>query len=127
MLTASKEIELRRGDMDGLGHLNNRAYLELMFELRVEVLSALRTERDRFVVRRLEIDYEREVRAEHERVRVSLEAVELGASSVVFAQEVALLDGSIAARARVVLVAWDLAQRRSRRLTERERAALLCG
>ena len=48
----------------------------------------------------------------------------LGRTSVVVANEIRLPDGTIAADGRSVMVAWDVAARRSRALTDAERAVL---
>jgi acyl-CoA thioester hydrolase len=125
MLRIDREIPLRRRDMDGLGHLNNAACLDLMQELRGDMLATIGTGGKRFVVRRLEVDYLREVRYADRTVEVSLEVLELGSSSVVLQQEVSLPDGTVAARGRIVLVAWSGGERGRRELTGEERAALL--
>jgi acyl-CoA thioester hydrolase len=110
--------------MDGLDHLNNAAYLDLMYEARVDLLATVRTEENRFVLRRFEVDYLHEVRYADRAVRVSVEVLELGRSSVVLEQRIALRDGTVAARGRIVLVAWSRSARGRRELSDGERERL---
>ena len=77
-----------------------------------------------FVLAHVDLDYHREVRKDHEEVDVVLRLAHVGTSSVVLEHEVRLPDGAVAASGKSVLVAWDLAARAKRVLTEHERAAL---
>ncbi len=120
------EIDLRWRDLDFLGHLNQAVYHELLEEGRgalFEQLGAL----DGgffFVLARVELDHRQEIRRDHSPVTVVLRVESVGRSSVSLAHDIVRNDGAVAAEGRSVLVAWDRDARRSRPLTESERAAL---
>jgi acyl-CoA thioester hydrolase len=124
--TVSVPISLRWRDMDMLGHLNQAVYHELLEEGRAALFRALheRGHGFAFVLVRVELDYRREVRHDHERVDVVARIASVGRSSVTVSHEVVLPDGAVAAEGTSVLVAWDMAKRTSRELTEAERAVL---
>ncbi len=116
--------------MDMLGHLNQAVYHELLEEGRIAMIAELvqRVGGDHthggFVLAHVDLDYYREVRKDHGEVVVVLRLTHVGTSSVVLEHEVRLPDGAVAASGKSVLVAWDLAARAKRVLTEHERAAL---
>jgi acyl-CoA thioester hydrolase len=120
------DIELRWRDLDFLGHLNQAVYHELLEEGRgalFEQLGAL----DGgffFVLARVELDHRQEIRRDHGPVTVAIRVESVGRSSVTVAHEIVRADGAVAAEGRSVLVAWDRDARRSRPLTDAERAAL---
>lgn len=76
------------------------------------------------VVAHASIDYRAEVTVGTREVVVESEISSVGRSSVRFKQRVVLDDGTIAAEAETVLVAWDRDARSSRAITDEERAAL---
>jgi acyl-CoA thioester hydrolase len=76
------------------------------------------------VVAHASIDYRGEVPVGTREVVIETEIVAVGGSSVRFAQRVLLPDGTLAAGAEAVLVAWDRTARASRPITEAERRAL---
>jgi acyl-CoA thioester hydrolase len=126
----SVRVQLRWRDMDMLGHLNQAVYHELLEEGRIAMIAELvqRVGGDHthggFVLAHVDLDYHREVRKDHGEVVVVLRLTHVGTSSVVLEHEVRLPDGAVAASGKSVLVAWDLAARAKRVLTEHERAAL---
>jgi acyl-CoA thioester hydrolase len=120
------QIDLRSRDLDFLGHLNQAVYHELLEEGRgalFEQLGAL----DGgffFVLARVELDHRQEIRRDHSPVTVVMRVESVGRSSVTVAHDIIRGDGQVAAEGRSVLVAWDRDARRSRPLSESERAAL---
>ena len=64
------------------------------------------------------------MRRDHGFVRGDSHVVELGRSKVITEETLSLPDGTVAARARTYMVAWDMHERRSRPLSDEERAAL---
>jgi acyl-CoA thioesterase FadM len=70
------------------------------------------------------IDYRVEIGVGTREVVVESEIASVGRSSVRFTQRVVLEDGTVAADAEAVLVAWDRDARSSRAITDEERAAL---
>jgi acyl-CoA thioester hydrolase len=120
------EVELRWRDLDFLGHLNQAVYHELLEEGRGALFQRLGVIENGFffVLARVELDHRHEVRRDHSPVTVVLRVEKVGRSSVTVAHDIVLPDGTVAATGSSVLVAWDRDARRSRPLTDDERAKL---
>ena len=124
-MEARVRIGIRWRDVDMLGHLNQSVYHELLEEGRAALFEQLGRLGDfAFVLARVELDYRREVRHDHGHVDVVVRPAAVGRSSIAVDHEVLLPDGAVAADGRSVLVAWDPAARRSRRLGDDERDRL---
>jgi acyl-CoA thioester hydrolase len=121
---ARVRVTLRWRDMDELGHLNQSVYHELLEEGRMALVEDLVTDATSFALARVELDYRREVRREDGTVEIVVRVARVGRSSVEVEHDVLRPDGSAAATGRSVLVGWDMRERRSRPLTDAERAAL---
>ena len=123
-------VQLRWRDIDLLGHLNQSVYHELLEEGRVALVAELMRRvgdghiHGGFVVAHVDLDHHAEVRKDHEEVDVVVRLAHIGTSSIVLEHEVRLLDGTLAASGKSVLVGWDPARRGKRALSERERTAL---
>lgn len=117
-------IDVRWRDLDMLGHLNQAVYHEFLEEARAELISGFGDRGFAFVLARVELDYRSEVRRDHGHVDVVARVGRVGRSSITIDNEVLLPDGTVAAEGTSVLVAWDMGERRSRALSEEERAAL---
>ncbi len=118
-------MQLRWRDIDGWGHLTHSVYHDFLAEGRLALITArLPGSAFDFVIARVEIDYRREVRRDEDYVDVTGEIVALGGKSFTIDQRIVLPDGSVAAEARSVMVAWDSATRGARELSQRERTAL---
>jgi acyl-CoA thioester hydrolase len=118
------EVALRSRDFDGLGHVNQAVYHELLEEARVAFIRAAVPGGLFFVLARVELDHRGEISHGHDAVLVATRLVRVGRSSVEVAHELRLREGALAAEGRSVLVAWDPARRASRPFTDAERAAL---
>ncbi|MEU7714029.1 acyl-CoA thioesterase [Micromonospora chalcea] len=129
---------LRWSDLDAYGHINNARFLTLYEEARVAMMFAggrawgVGSFADGVVIRRHEVDYLRPVdyalgRASAEAaptVRIELWVDQIRNASFSVAYE--LYDGdTLASTARSVLVPFDLAAQRPRRISPDERAFLL--
>jgi acyl-CoA thioester hydrolase len=120
---------LRWGDMDAYGHINNVVYLRYLEEARVDLMFRLgeRLEGPRFasgcVVARHEIDYLRPMAHGFGAVTIETWVTRMTAASISLAYEVKDAD-QVYARAATVLVPYNLAEGRVRRLTESEREFL---
>jgi len=129
---------LRWSDLDAYGHVNNARFLTLYEEARVAMMFAggrawgVGSFADGVVIRRHEVDYLRPVdyalgRASAEAaptVRIELWVDQIRNASFSVAYE--LYDGdTLASTARSVLVPFDLAAQRPRRISPDERAFLL--
>jgi acyl-CoA thioester hydrolase len=121
-------MQLRWRDIDGWGHLTHSVYHDFLAEGRLALITArLPGSAFDFVIARVEIDYRREVRREADYVDVTGEIAQIGGKSFTINQRIVLPDGSVAAEARSVMVAWDGATRGARELAPRERIALAPG
>ena len=113
-----------------LGHLNQSVYHELIEEGRIALIADLlrragaEDAHGGYVLAHVELDYHAEVRKEHGEVDIVVRVTRVGTSSLELEHEVTLPDGRVAASGKSVLVAWDLAARTKRALSQRERAAL---
>jgi acyl-CoA thioester hydrolase len=119
-------IRTRWPDFDALGHLNHAMYHVYLDEARDDTLRRTVGDFDAWpnVVVHASIDYKREIPLGTREVVVRTRIVEIGGTSVRFAQSVLDGDGELAASAEAVLVAWDRDTRRSRVITDEERRLL---
>lgn len=122
----SKLFELRWRDLDHLGHVYQAVYATLFDEARAHWMSGRLPDftGEEYVLVRIEIDYRAELRIGDGPVTVAVEAEELGRKSVTTREQLTAASGFVAAEARSTLVMWDATTRRSRELTDAERAAL---
>ncbi|MFE3854916.1 acyl-CoA thioesterase [Streptomyces griseorubiginosus] len=115
---------LRWADMDAYGHVNNVVFLRYLEEARIDFL--FRPEKDfkqGSVVARHEIDYKRQLVHRHAPVDIELWVTEIRAASFTIAYEVK--DGDeVYVRASTVIVPFDFAAQRPRRITTEEREFL---
>lgn len=118
------DIQMRFGDVDSLGHVNNVAYAQYLETARLAFLHELaaRGIEFRMVIAHLEVDYRREV-VLGEHVTVQLIVTRVGHSSFECAYRV-LAGGQLAAEARTVQVNVDFSSRRPQPLADHVRAAL---
>ncbi len=118
--------------MDAFGHVNNARYLTLFEEARTELIArapaadGLGGLMSGVLVARHEIDYLRQIDYATEPVRIDVWVEQVRNASFTVAYELydreAAADGSlpVACRARTLLVPYDLAATRIRRLVPRE-------
>ena len=122
------EVALRWSDMDAFGHVNNNQFMVLLEEARVAMMFTTAEEagltgfREGVVVARHEVDYLLPVTVPAE-ARVALWVERIGNASFTFAYEL-FADDNLSLRAKPVLVPFDTASQRPRRLTDEERAFL---
>lgn len=122
------EVALRWSDMDAFGHVNNNQFMVLLEEARVAMMFAAATEsgipgfREGVVVARHEVDFLLPVVVPAE-TRVELWVERIGNASFSFAYEL-MANDKLALRAKTVMVPFDVASQRPRRLTDDERAYL---
>jgi acyl-CoA thioester hydrolase len=117
-------IPIRWRDLDVLGHVNQSVYHELLEEGRAGVLGRLDENAFPLVLVHIDIDYRAEVRKDHDWVEVTSRVDHIGTKSVRLAERIERSDGVVATEGHAVLVAWDMASRTSRALTDRERELL---
>jgi len=118
-------LPLRQRDIDTLGHVNQAVYHELLEDARVAFLEPIMVhDNASFVLARVELDYRQEVRLDAGHLDITVRVADFGTRSVTLENDVLLPDGTVAARGRAIVVAWDMEERRSRELTEAEREQL---
>jgi acyl-CoA thioester hydrolase len=120
-------IPVRWTDVDALGHVTHSVVFAYLDEARDDVLRRLVGDFDAWpnVVAHVRADFRRELERGPRELVVRTRVVDVGRSSVRFAQELLAPDGATAVEAEAVLVAWDPSTRRSRPIADDERARLL--
>ncbi|MEU1629670.1 thioesterase family protein [Streptomyces sp. NPDC020096] len=120
---------LRWSDMDAFGHVNNAVFLRYLEEARIDLTFRLAPGEgsDSFsggsVVARHEIDYLRPLVHRYEPVTVETWVTKISAASVRYSYEVKD-EEQVYVRAMTVVVPYDLAAGRPRRITAEERGFL---
>ncbi|MBD3140051.1 acyl-CoA thioesterase [Microbispora bryophytorum] len=118
---------MRFADIDSFGHVNNVRFLDYLEDARVSMLwerpRELAGRRQDLVVARHEIDYRRPLTFRADPVRVEMWVTEISSVRFTLAYEIRD-DETLYAEARTVLVAYDAAEARPRRLDEDELAYL---
>jgi acyl-CoA thioester hydrolase len=121
---------LRWSDMDAFGHVNNVVFLRYLEEARIDFMFRLAPGNGSpsfsggSVVARHEIDYKRPLVHRHEPVTVESWVTGINAASLTISYEIKDED-QVYVRASTVVVPYDLAAARPRRITEEEKAYLL--
>ncbi|AIA03691.1 MULTISPECIES: acyl-CoA thioesterase [Streptomyces] len=120
---------LRWSDMDAFGHVNNAVFVRYLEEARIDFMSRLApgdgspSFTGGSVVARHEIDYLRQLVHRPEPVTVELWVQKISAASMTVGYEVKDED-TVYLRASTVVVPFDFAAGRPRRLTAEEKAIL---
>lgn len=121
---------VRWDDIDAFGHLNNAKYLVLFQEARVQwsfIQEKVRTEAPtltEMVVARAEVDFIEPIYEGGLFYDVTLWVETIGGSSFKLSYEVTGADGTIFAKGMTVQVAVDMQTKKSRPLSDTERAFL---
>jgi acyl-CoA thioester hydrolase len=121
---------VRWDDIDAFGHLNNAKYLVLFQEARVQwsfIQEKVRTEAPtltEMVVARAEVDFIAPIYEGGLFYDVTLWVETIGGSSFKLSYEVTGADGTIFAKGMTVQVAVDMQSKKSRPLSDTERAFL---
>jgi acyl-CoA thioester hydrolase len=116
------DIQVRFGDTDALGHVNNASFAAYVETSRLDFLQCLGKSVRSLILASLYIDYRRQVTF-GETVYVETFVQRVGTSSVTLVQTV-FADGERAADVRSVVVYFDYANGKSRELTDEMRHAL---
>ena len=126
--TASVEtdIQVRFRDIDSMDHVNNAVYATYLEQARAafydKVFGEPLTDVDS-VLATLTIDYRAPIEL-GDRVTVSVAVTELGRSTIPMEYEITLEDGTVAATAETVQVAFDREEGTSRPIPEAWRRAI---
>jgi acyl-CoA thioester hydrolase len=119
-------LPLRFRDLDAFGHVYHAEYLTLLDEARTQWLGEVVQLEDpgSYVVARLEIDYVSSLTLADEAVRVDVEVLRVGTTSLTLRETMHPRDGRVVTRDRAVVVLRDRATGGSRPLSDAERAAV---
>ena len=117
------EVQLRFGDTDALGHVNNAAYATFAELGRIDLMQSVSWAEGGPILARIAIDFHAQVRL-GSRVVVTTEVTGIRRSSIGLHQEV-LADGVKAATVSSVVVWFDYDAQRSVRVPDHVREALL--
>ncbi|UNO44148.1 acyl-CoA thioesterase [Streptomyces sp. MST-110588] len=115
--------------MDAFGHVNNAVFIRYLEEARIDFMWRLApgdgspSFSGGSVVARHEIDYVRPLVHRHEPVTIELWVTKIGAASMTIAYEIRDAD-TLYVRASTVVVPYDLAEGRPRRISAEERSFL---
>ncbi|MFC9555598.1 acyl-CoA thioesterase [Rhodococcus sp. NPDC056960] len=122
------EIQVRWGDSDRLGHVNNTRFVEYMQEARIHFLtSELRANGERpgaMVVRKMDVEFLRPVTDDSGPLQIDVSVLHVGTSSYTIRHVVTNRDGVHCATGDALLVAFDVKTESSRPLSEAERRGL---
>lgn len=111
MSVFNAEIELRWGDCDQLGHINNVYYLEYAQEARLRYFRQWADAGIRVgsvVVRRVEVDFERELKYSAKVINVEVSITKVGNTSFTMRQRILDRNGVLYADVVAVIVLVDL-------------------
>jgi len=120
--THRTEIQVRFGDTDALGHINNASFAAYAESARLDFLRCLGKSVRSLILASLYVDYRRQV-AYGERVHVDTSVERVGNSSITLSQTI-FADDHRAADVRSVVVYFDYPNKKSRELTDEMRTAL---
>ncbi|MFY2787751.1 thioesterase family protein [Rhodococcus sp. KRD162] len=120
-------LQVRWGDSDRLGHVNNTRFVEYLQEGRVQFLDAVfggPGKRGAAVVRTLTTEFLHPILDDSGPLTIDLWITSVGNTSYGVQHVVTDREGTVCARAEALMVAFDLDTSTSRPLEERERALL---
>jgi acyl-CoA thioester hydrolase len=125
------EVAVRWSDMDAYGHVNHARTVTLLEEARIELFHnemprhGLKRITDGIVVARLAVDYVAPVVFDGTPIRIELWVTEVKAASFTLSYAVrARADDKVVATAETLMVPYDVAAGRPRRLSRQEREFL---
>ena len=120
-------IKIRWRDMDAYGHVNNAVYLNYLEECRDawvnEVLGKVADTWD-FVLAHVGIDFRTQLTQDDGEITVGCRLDSYGRASIRTHERIVKADGTVSAEAESVIVPRDAQTRRSRPLTDDEKAIL---
>ncbi|WP_137723609.1 acyl-CoA thioesterase [Prescottella subtropica] len=124
----SCDVQIRWGDSDRLGHVNNARVVEFMQEARAlflkEQVRAGGGRAGAVVVRKMDAEFLRPITDASGPVRVEVSIVHVGTSSFTMRHVVEDVDGNVCAAGDALLVAFDVRTETSRPLSDVEREVL---
>jgi len=117
-------VQVRWKDLDGLGHVNHAVVLTYLEEGRDVFLREHGIPRDEYVVGRCTVSFNGEIDPAQEFVTVSCALKDIGRKSLTTTERIIASSGETVVEAEFGLVLWDAAERKSRLISNAERASL---
>ncbi|MFF0241671.1 acyl-CoA thioesterase [Rhodococcus pyridinivorans] len=117
-------VEVRWGDSDRLGHVNNAKVVEYLQEGRIKFFRSELPARDAVVLRKMDVEFLRPIKDSSAPIEVETTVLRLGTSSFTVRQTILDRDGVVCAVADTVLVGFDPETDTSQPLTDEVRAVL---
>lgn len=117
-------VEVRWGDSDRLGHVNNAKIVEYLQEGRIKFFRSELPARDAVVLRKMDVEFLRPIKDSSAPIEVETTVLRLGTSSFTVRQTILDRDGVVCAVADTVLVGFDPETDTSQPLTDEVRAVL---
>ena len=125
-LHVTTEVALRSRDFDGLGHVNQAVYHELLEEARIALFRAAVPDGLFFVLARVELDHRGEIARGDDRVVIGTRVVRVGRSSVEVAHDLRVPGGPVVAE-EAVESSWPGIRDGAARAAHRRRARRAAG
>ena len=116
------DIQVRFGDTDAMGHLNNTSFATFAEAGRLAFIETIGEEVGALILAHLSVDFRRQVRF-GEQVAVETQVERVGRSSITLLQRI-LANASLAADVRSVVVYFDYANDVSRTMPDELRGLL---
>ncbi|WP_346764732.1 acyl-CoA thioesterase [Rhodococcus sp. HNM0569] len=119
-------VQVRWGDSDRLGHVNNTMFLEYMQEARVQFLEYMAGQLGTagaggpFVVRRMDLEFLRPITDSSGPLAIEITVLHVGTSSYTLHHVIKDRDGAVCGSGDGVLVAFDLRTQGKRPLSDEE-------
>lgn len=123
-MTQGHRVQMRWRDLDGLGHVNHTVVLTYLEEGRDAFLKACGIRRDEYVVGRCAVEFRGEIDPAFETVTVQCAVGDVGIKSMTTSERIVDGRGETIVEAEFGIVLWDPDRRRSRPITDEERASL---
>lgn len=118
----SLDLQIRFGDTDALGHVNNAVYASYAELGRIDFVSKLGLPVTGYILARLAMDFRRQVRLA-DRCRITTEVVHVGTTSMTMRQ-VMYAEDEVACEFEAVVVWFDYESDRPVRIPDEQRRLL---
>lgn len=117
-------VEVRWGDSDRLGHVNNAKVVEYMQEARIKFFKDVLASRGAVAVRKMDVEFLRPIKDSSAPIEIEVSVLHVGNSSFTLRHAISDRHGALCAFGDAVLVGFDVSTDKSRPLDENERKVL---
>lgn len=117
-------VEVRWGDSDRLGHVNNAKVVEYMQEARIKFFRDVLDSRGAVAVRKMDVEFLKPIKDSSAPIEVEVSVVHVGTSSFGLRHTITDRHGAVCAFGDAVLVGFDVETDKARPLGDAERGVL---